>query len=408
MNASTGGSSGRLLRFAWVAVAAGTTAAWLGGPISEWSMMQTVCNPHSACRKFQLDAGAADTLAQHAISLNTFVVSMMAIQVAQWAVWIGVSALIIFRKADDRGALLAAFFLAALPAWSLTSWATSSLVSGAVNAVCSSLLLVFCLLFPNGRFEPPWTCWLAAGVVVFDVMSDLPLSAIFSNVFNLVFLVLIVIVLAVTVYRYRAVSSWAQRQQTKWAVFGLALALAGLVAIVAVWLSAPFPTGSGSLFFAILNIVGYATVLSAIPVSIGIAVFRSRLWDIDHVVNRALVYSTLTVVLAGLYVGGILGLEALFNLIIGRSSALAIAISTITIAALFNPLRRRIQVEIDRRFYRSKYDAERTLTAFAERIRDEVDLAQIAQGLTDVVRDTLQPEHVSLWLRRGHDVGLGK
>jgi hypothetical protein len=328
---------------------------------------------------------------------------MMAVEAAQWILWTGVSALIILRKPGDRGALLAAFFLVVLPNWGITAWVSSPLVSGAVNAVCSSLLLLFCLLFPDARFNPPWTRWLAISVVVFDVMSDLPLPTLSSNVFNLGFLTMIVIVLAVTVYRYRSVLSWTQRQQAKWAMFGLALALAGLVTIVVVWLTAPFPTGNGSLFFAILNIVGYGLVLSAIPISIGIAVLRNRLWDIDRVINRALVYSSLSLVLAGIYVGGILGLQALFNLVVGGGSALAIAISTLSIAALFAPLRRRIQAGIDRRFYRRRYDAQRTIESFGERVRDEVDLAQLSQGLTAVIRETLQPEHVSLWLLGGRD-----
>jgi hypothetical protein len=387
----------RRARIAWITVAAVTTAVWFGGPISQWARLHTICHPDSACRSFQLDTTAADTLSRYAISVSTFALSMLAIQVVLWVLWFGVAALIIRRKADDRGALLTAFFLVILPAWSVSTWAPSSAVSNAVTSVFVALLLIFCLLFPDGRFEPPWTRRLAVGVIVLDITSNLPVPGVVSFVSILV----IPAVLVVPIYRYRRLSTWAQRQQTKWAVSGLALAIAGWVAVQLVFLLGPFPPSNGSLFSAIIIFVGDAVVVSAIPICIGISVLRSRLWDIDHVINRAIVYSSLTVVVAGLYVGGILGLQALFDLIVGGGSALAIAISTLAIAALFSPLRRRIQLGIDRRFYRSKYDAERTLAAFGEQVRDEVDLAQISHGLTSVIRETLQPEHVSLWLRFG-------
>ena len=133
--------------------------------------------------------------------------------------------------------------------------------------------------------------------------------------------------------------------------------------------------------------------------AIAIAMLRSGLWDVDRVISRAFAWSVLTVVLAGVYIGGVIGLQALFGAVIGNGSAPAIAVSTLAIVALFGPLRRRIQVLIDRRFYRSWYDAVRTVAAFGERLRDQVDLERLAGELTDVVQQTLQPEYVALWLR---------
>jgi hypothetical protein len=144
----------------------------------------------------------------------------------------------------------------------------------------------------------------------------------------------------------------------------------------------------------------FLVVMLAIPLSIGMAILRSRLWDIDLLINRTLVYGTLTVILALVYFGLVLGLESLVRLVTGSISEqpLILVASTLAIAALFQPLRHRLQAVIDRRFYRRKYDAVRTLEAFSATLRQEVDLEQLRQELLSVVQQTMQPEHVSLWL----------
>jgi hypothetical protein len=138
---------------------------------------------------------------------------------------------------------------------------------------------------------------------------------------------------------------------------------------------------------------------STIPVAVGIAILRYRLYDIDLLINRTLVYGSLTAILLAGYFGGIVVLQRLFVALTGQQSTLAVVASTLIIAALFNPLRRRVQNFVDRRFYRRKYDATKTLEAFNSRLREETDLGTLRNDVLGVVRETMQPTHVSLWLR---------
>jgi hypothetical protein len=202
------------------------------------------------------------------------------------------------------------------------------------------------------------------------------------------------------VLRYRR-SKGDERQQIKWIAFAASLvALVYLIAMVASFIHPSEAwTTVGSVWW--LNLLTIAALLSfvTIPIAVGFAVLKYRLYEIDLIINRTLVYGSLTVTLVALYFGGIVVLQRLFVLLTGQQSTLAVVASTLLIAALFTPLRRRIQGFIDRRFYRRKYDARKTLEAFSARLRDETDLQAVSDDLVGVVRETMQPAHVSIWLR---------
>jgi hypothetical protein len=186
-----------------------------------------------------------------------------------------------------------------------------------------------------------------------------------------------------------------ERQQIKWLLYvgPIFFVVSGLhIGFYYFWL----PEGSWGLWAIYLLVV--IGGLSG-PIAIGVAILRYRLYEIDLIVNRTLVYGSLTVLLVALYFGGIVVLQRVFVALTGQQSTLAVVASTLLIAALFTPLRRRIQSFIDRRFYRNKYDARKTLEAFSAKLRDQTDLDALKADLVVVVRETMQPTHVSLWLR---------
>jgi len=181
-------------------------------------------------------------------------------------------------------------------------------------------------------------------------------------------------------------------------VFGIVSALLGAIGFALPLFSFPTFRQYGSLFSFVFE-AGIAGSLLLIPLSIGVAILSHRLWDVDIIINHTLVYGALTVSLALLYFGGIVVLQTVFVVLAGQESTLAVVASTLLIAALFNPLRRRIRAFIDRRFYRRKYDARKTLEAFSARLRNDSDLDAVSDDVVGVVRETMQPAHVSLWLR---------
>jgi hypothetical protein len=191
-----------------------------------------------------------------------------------------------------------------------------------------------------------------------------------------------------------------ERQQLKWFVYAATLATIGTVVALA---------GANVFASDLINAIGYwegQLAFAALPVFTGIAILRYRLYDIDRIINRTLVYGALTALLAAGYFATIMALQRIGSLVFqapfrgfqGQESALATVAATLAMAALFNPLRRRIQSFIDRSFYRNKYDAAKTLEAFSMKLRDETDLNALSDDLVGVVRETMQPAHVSLWL----------
>src|SRR5215211_6577661 len=295
-------------------------------------------------------------------------------------------------------------------AW-LSSW-----ISDPVSLIGAALL---CLLFPNGRllsslWRPVMWMALGAGTTLFVVYAFIPGPLYtFPSITNpvgiggavgdilgmlqpigLVVLQIAFLASAVSLILRLLRARGIERQQLKWFVYAATLATIGAVVSYA-----------GAYVFAsdLINAIGYwegQLAFAALPVFTGIAILRYRLYDIDRIINRTLVYGSLTTILAVIYFGGFTVTQALLRNLTSheRLPQLVVVASTLVIAALFNPLRRRIQSFIDRSFYRRKYDAAKTLEEFSLKLRDETDLKALSDDLVGVVRETMQPAHVSLWL----------
>ena len=220
--------------------------------------------------------------------------------------------------------------------------------------------------------------------------EDLPIF----GVLNVLAAVGVVGAAASVVVRLRR-SRGVERQQMKWFAYTTVVLIGGSILIFIIG-EATGVRWLGEISFW-LSMVGFVSL----PIAVGIAILRYRLYEIDIIINRTLVYGLLTASLAAVYLAGVATTQAIFRALTGQEQQpqLAIVVSTLVIAALFNPLRRRIQTFIDRRFYRRKYDAAKTLGAFSAKLREETDLDALSDNLVGVVRETMQPEHVSLWLR---------
>jgi hypothetical protein len=303
--------------------------------------------------------------------------------------------LLIFGTSDIASEPLLAV-VRADPAW----WVVVQALGFLGNAFSG----LFAYLFPDGRFVPRWTVWLAlAWIVISFPTYFLPGSALDyqsqAPLINIpIFVGFLASFVGAQVIRYRRVSTPVQRQQTKWVVFGTGLGVVGFVTpLVIVTFVPELEQSLGALL--LVNAWIYGAML-LIPLSFGMAILRSRLWDIDILIRRTLIYSALSALLALVYLAAVVILQPLFAALTGQAqSQLVTVLSTLAIAALFLPLRARVQTWIDRRFYRRKYDAAKTLADFGLAIRDETNLDRLTAELLAVVDQAMQSAQVSLWLK---------
>ena len=330
-------------------------------------------------------------------------------------IWLALALLVFWRRPGDRVGLFTSLSLltfgvarfpdtplalsAAYPDW----W----LPVAALRFLGSACLSVFVFVFPDGQFTPRVTRWIALAWIAIQIpefffaasaaSSDgWPPWVRFGGFFGFA-----AVVVAAQAWRYRTVSTEIQRQQTRWVVLGLGLALTCYLALTFGYplLAAADPSLGGLPPVALTTLTSLTFL--PLPVSLAIAILRLRLYDVDVLINRALVYGALTGALAILYLATILVLQAVVMALTHQrqASPVAIVVSTLLVATVFQPLRRSLQGGIDRRFYRRKYDAAAAIAAFAATVRNEVDLTALSERLIDTVTETMQPSHVALWLR---------
>ena len=410
-NTSLSGSRLTIARTVWLALVLPSLGLFVVGLPAYYQQLQRaqVCGA-GACLNGGLTVNDLQNLISHGFSVSEYAALLTIFIAIIAAIWCAVGFLIFWRRSDDWLALLAAFFLVmqgiTLTGNSLIALALTSPVFavpfGLVSFLAGVSFSAFFLFFPNGRLVPRWMGLVLLLDIIYVCFDNFPspISPFNANVpgwlnlpENLMFYGAIIFS---QIYRYRRVSTPTQRQQTKWVVFGVSV-------LVGVFLGLLLISSIQSLYNTLFLNEAWTLILPiaslAIPFSIWFSILRYRLYDIDILINRTLVYFSLTAILAVIYFGVIFALQSLFQGLFKQNNAVAIVVSTLVIFALFQPFRLRIQRFIDRRFYRNKYDAAKTLEAFSATLRNEVDLNQLREHLLNVVQETMQPAHVSLWLR---------
>jgi hypothetical protein len=351
------------------------------------------------------------------ISRETFAAYKVGVQMLSTIPLVVYGLLIFWRRSGDRAALLISFLLLITSYGSLAPAVvndfgeygfTLNRVLVAISGL--SLILVF-YLFPNGRFVPRWTRWAALAFVLLLLLSLLFPGSRFDTLFStpgpleMLFVVpLFGSLIYAQVYRYRKVSDPTERLQTKWVMLGMLL-------IPFAWTLNGFviPTLAPGLAHVTaatirtrlwIELLVFQPLYLVFPIAMGISLLRYRLYDIDLIIRRTLQYSLLTISLGVIYLGVVVTLQNLLGGLTGeRQPEIVTVISTLAIAALFTPLRRRIQDFIDRRFYRKKYNAEQSLADFTLHARNETNLDELNGQLVAVVQAAMQPEHTAVWLR---------
>jgi hypothetical protein len=398
-----------LARVCWIGIALFLLAMFAVSLPGLVMQLQTPCT--SSCADWQLSPDAVRTLEQAGLSLGDYVAFSLVVVVILTLPALAVVALLLWRRSDDWMALLVGLMLLSFGPTSFTNTVLLSAWFGPVlatnllslsDALTFSITALVFYLFPDGRFVPRWTRWLVVmglGLSIFFIIFPRRSSAFLDALSGILYISVLLSLVIAQVYRYRRVSTPVQRQQTKWVVYCLAVLILLVVGLFIIPQHLFPALGQPGSLFASLGTIVSNSLIVFIPISFGIAILRYRLYDIDILINRTLVYSTLTVILAVIYEVSVFTLQSLTSgLTLIRGNQLAIVASTLLIGVLFKPLHDRIRAQIDRRFYRRKYDAAKTVAAFNTTIRDEVDLNQICTKLTAVVEETMQPTHVSLWL----------
>jgi hypothetical protein len=406
----------RLARVGWLAQAGLVLVMLISGAPAYLNLLRTPC-AGDGCAYFQLPTASADALARAGLEPGAYAAYLAGLTVATLVVIWALAAMLFWRNTDHWMAAYLSFGLVALsptffgvltialvqahPAW---RWP-----AGLLQGFGMWVLLTFGFLFPTGHFVPPWT-----RAIAYLTALSMTVMLLFSSLEGVIqanepiglglILILLAAMLAsaaAQVYRYRRVSGLVERQQAKWVVFGFVLFLFNATVFVLAGALPVFrrPGLLNALYFLMggtLNVLMLLVLLTCVALSI----LRYRLWDIDVLIRRTLVYSALTALLAVAYFASVIVLESISRLFIGQGqNALVVVLSTLTLAALFVPLRRRVQVTIDRRFFRQKYDAARTLAGFASTARDTVELGVLTTRLVEVVDETMQPASIGLWLK---------
>lgn len=335
-------------------------------------------------------------------------------------VWGGLGWLIFLRKSKDRTALiLSAIMVGGGTAFSIPTWTAFAAaypewswlvpIGAFVGNVC--LYSFFCV-FPTGRYVPRWTVGLVLVLSAYNILSSysfalppslLVLGASLEWVFPVFALSSLAVIVLAPVYRYRRVSTTIEREQIKWVVFSIVVAMTCFAAAALTVFLVPGGDPAQDISFVTLFVqpLGWDGSLLLIPLAIAVSIFRYRLFDIDVIIRRTVTYGIVTALLVLVFFCSVIVLQQIFSSVVDSGqNEIVTVLSTLAIAALFVPVRNRVQSVIDKRFNRKRYDAQQVLNDFAKTVRDETDLEKLTARLMQVVDETMQPKTVSVWLKK--------
>ena len=397
-----------LTRVVWTVITILAVVLCLVNIPPSYAQSLTVCT-QAACQNQQATLELARALHSAGLSLRLYATYLMILSSGTVSVCVGIGVIIAWRKSNDWMGLLVSLTLIIIGTVIFTDYqqlATlypiAQLPGELLESLLNALPLLVGYLFPNGRFAPRWTRW-AALVVVFFVAGGtfFPTSLLNTDSWpdplrTVAQFAPLVLVIFAQVSRYLRVSTPIQRQQTKWVLFGILATAIYFIALNILTTLDPDLTQASSLGI-LLPEASYSLAVLLIPLSIAFSILRYRLWDIDRLISRTLIYLLLSALLLLIYLALVFGLQFVLQ-DITKNSPVPIVVSTLAVVVLFQPLRRRVQNIIDRSFYRRKYNAEKVLASFGATLRNELELTQLSEGLVAVVRETMQPENVSLWL----------
>lgn len=401
-------------REGWIALTLVVVALNILAIPKTYDRVRSVCQTGTHCGSFQLTPYDLHMLSQLGLTPNFMSAYNVGCDLVTLLVCCALGALLIWRS-QRWMAVYCAYMVVLMGGATYTNlldYGLRPLASvwfwsvGVLEWFAQVGFITFFLLFPSGRFAPRWSRWIVLVAAVAEAKYVFFTDFLAANQSGagdfLTYAMLVCCVVGFQVYRYRRASSEDQRRQTKLVVFGFTLAIVGLVvSVVAEHVIFSNQVTQSPVTFILFSGSLWDILQLLIPLSIAVAIVRSRLFDIDLIIRQTLLYGSLTVILAAVYFGAVFCLQAVVSAVTRQTTQQPVVIvtSTLLIAALFTPLRRHIQSRIDRRFYRRRYDTSRTLAAFTLTLRSETDVARLREHVVSVIAETMQPERISLWVR---------
>ena len=406
----------RTAQIAWIIFVVPALVLYIAGWLIQFDTLHRVCTDVAAqCAEFDyVTPVALEQLNTAGISMDAYAWLVAGVSLLYAILPVGLGLLIFIRKRDEFIGLLVSFFLVtfglagsplnvASNAFQQLGWYTML-----ITVASSMSLPLFFGMFPNGQMVPR-VYWLV--VVMFGVLrigGDIfQIDSMTNQVWNVFSFVAWLSVLvggtAAQIYRYLRVATFEEKRQTRWVLFGLGLLVVWILSLVIYTaVIGDWRIGTNqdpSILRRVIFLTTLQLAFQFIYLSIGMAILRSRLFDIDVIIRRTVTYALVVALLLFVYFGSVILLQQLFASVTGQRSEIITIVSTLAIAALFIPLRNRVQNAIDKRFNRKKYDAAQVLQKFAETVRDETDLDKLNAELLNVVNETMQPKNVSVWLK---------